>query len=266
MQQDTTAWSIEPAVEIATARTVLSQDRIANAYALSDLEPPYDGYSSVAIARRDGVTAAACLVVHHPSFTGLVTHGASEGVRAILGAIDLPETTHLDLPEAHRPLVEAFYDFADPHRRRLMAVTAPCFRPASRPPLPAVRLDSSDLPDLLELYAGYAENAFHPDQLAYGVFCGVRDGGRLVAAAGTPGLALQSGIAIVTSVFTRPEARNRGLGAAVTSAVTAVLFALGCYDVCLDVELSNAVAIRLYERLGFRLHSLRWQGMATRRG
>src|SRR5205823_5023358 len=108
-------------------------------------------------------------------------------------------------------------------------------------------------------------SAFHPAQLEHGVFYGVREGGRLVAAGGTSGLALCSGVAIVTSVYTQPEARRRSLGTAVTSAITAALFSLGCRDTCLDVETTNAEAIRVYERLGFRLHSHRWQGEAVRK-
>ena len=255
-------WVVQLTVDRATARAVLSQDRVANVYALSDLEPPYDRYTTVAVASRNGSAEAACLVVRHPAFTGIVTHGHVADLQTVLATIRLPQMTHLDIPIVHRALIDHHCSFTDAHERQLMAVTASTFRAV--PQLPnIVRLGNADLNDLVDLYAGYQASAFHPAQLEHGVFFGAREEGRLVAAAGTPGLALQAGIAIVTSVFTRLEARRHGFGAMVTSAVTRALFALGCRDVCLDVEADNTVAQRLYERLGYQLHSTRWQGEAV---
>jgi GNAT superfamily N-acetyltransferase len=101
---------------------------------------------------------------------------------------------------------------------------------------------SDDLPALLDLYPGYRDNAFQPDQLAGGVFYGVRDGGCLVAAAGTQVTSARYGIAAVGSIFTRPEARRRGFGAAVTSAVVAELLAGFCRDAILNVAAANEPA------------------------
>jgi GNAT superfamily N-acetyltransferase len=257
MHCEASNWLVQPCIGIASARAALCQDPIANVYALGDLEPPYDRYTTVAVAERDGIVEAACLVVRHPAFTGIVTHGAVDGLRAILATIELPDPTHLDLPDDHRSTVERFYTFTEPHHRRLTAVDTHSFRPPTEHTPGLERLGPDDLDDLIDLYTAYDASGFHPAQLEHGVFYGVREGGRLVAAGSTPGLALRSGVAIVTSVYTRPEARRRGFGAAVTSAITAELFSLGCRDVCLDVETTNAEAIRVYERFGYRLHSHR---------
>lgn len=265
MTERSTGWIVEVDVGPGVARGVFSEDRIANAYALSDLEPPYDRHTTVAVARRDGVAEAACLVVRHPDFTGIVTHGAADALPAMLAAIDLPAKPHIDAPDDHRPALERFYAFTAPRRWRLMAVDARSFRPVTSRPSGLVRLGAEDYRRLVDLYDGYEESAFHMAQLQCGVFYGVREGERLVAAGGTAGVAHESGIAVVVSVFTRPEARRRGLGAAVTSAISAELFDLGCRDVCLDVEVTNAAAVRLYERMGFRTHGLRWRGPAARR-
>ena len=244
---------------------MLSQDRVANVYALTDLEPPYESYTTVAVAQDDQGGTAACLVVRHPAFTGVVTHGNSDGVRLLLASIELPKETFLDVPAAHRPVFEQRFVFTDPHERLLMAVRPDTLYSASVTAAAPVRLGPADLEDLIDLYAGYEASAFHPAQLEYGVFCGIREGARLVAAGGTPGLALRSATAVVTSVFTRPEARRRGFGAAITGAVTEALFALGCDIVSLDVEVDNLAARRIYERLGYQAHSIRLQGAAMLR-
>jgi len=265
MTVSATDWVVDGDAGPDLARAVLSQDCIANAYALCDLEPPFDRYTTVAVATCGGGDEAACLVVRHPDFTGIVTYGHADGLRAILDTIELPAATHVDLPDAHRPIVERFYAFTQPHQRQQMAVNAWTFRPVSGAPHGLVRLGVEDHGRLVELYAEYEESVFYAAELQGGVFYGVREEDRLVAAGGTVGVARESGVAVVVGVFTRPEARRRGLGMAVTSAITAECFALGCWDVCLDVEVTNGAAIRTYERLGFRAHSRRWQGMAERR-
>ncbi|MGH2586570.1 MAG: GNAT family N-acetyltransferase, partial [Dehalococcoidia bacterium] len=252
------AWVVDGNGDFDLACAVLSRDRIANAYALCDLEPPFDRYTTVAVAACSGEAAAACLVVRHPEFTGIVTYGHAEGVHAALGTVDLPAVTHVDLPAGHRPIVERFYAFTQPRQRRVMAVNAGTFRPVSGRPRGLVRLGVEDYTRLVDLYAEYEDGVFYRAQLEQGVFYGVQEGDCLVAAGGTVGMARKCGIAVVADVFTRPEARRRGFGMVVTSAITAECFALGCWDVSLDVNVTNGAAIRTYERLGFRAHSRRW--------
>ena len=85
---------------------------------------------------------------------------------------------------------------------------------------------------------------------------GVRDGsGRLVAcAAHTENV---PGVPHLASVATDPAVRGRGLGAAVTAALTRRLLAAGAPAVTLGMYADNDVARRLYGRLGFvRAHAL----------
>lgn len=55
----------------------------------------------------------------------------------------------------------------------------------------------------------------------------------------------------ITNVATHPRARRQGLGRAVVQALMNESLALGLNDVYLEVRLSNAPAIALYESLGF---------------
>ncbi len=57
--------------------------------------------------------------------------------------------------------------------------------------------------------------------------------------------------AFLSTIVTAAPLRGRGLGAAVTAALTRRLFVGGAASVALGVYCDNAGAIRLYERLGF---------------
>ncbi|GAB3589051.1 hypothetical protein GCM10027446_00430 [Angustibacter peucedani] len=79
---------------------------------------------------------------------------------------------------------------------------------------------------------------------------GVRaDDGRLVACAARQ--VVGPGVPHLASIATRPDVRGQGLGAAVTAAATRRGFDDGAPVVTLGMYADNAVARRLYERLGF---------------
>jgi predicted GNAT family acetyltransferase len=93
---------------------------------------------------------------------------------------------------------------------------------------------------------------------------GVRDDddGRLVAcAAHTEPV---PGVPHLASIATRPAARGRGLGAAVTAAVTRAPLEAGRPVVTLGMYSDNAVARRLYHRLGYTC-THRWSSRRLRR-
>ncbi len=60
------------------------------------------------------------------------------------------------------------------------------------------------------------------------------------------------GVARIGPVFTPPEHRGRGYGAAVTAAAARLLLAGGAPEVMLMTDRANPVANRVYARLGFR--------------
>ena len=92
---------------------------------------------------------------------------------------------------------------------------------------------------------------FTPGMLRHGVYYGVREGGAIVAAAGTHVLAERESVAAIGNVYTRRDRRGRGLGAQVSGAVVTELLGLGIRTIVLNVAESNAAAMRVYERLGF---------------
>ncbi len=84
-----------------------------------------------------------------------------------------------------------------------------------------------------------------------------------MAAAGPHLVSPTYGVAAVGNVFTHPDYRGRGYGTLTTSAVVAELLGLGMRDVVLNVEQANAVAVRLYERLGFERYCPFLEGPAS---
>lgn len=74
--------------------------------------------------------------------------------------------------------------------------------------------------------------------------------GQPVSSAGIA--ALVGGVARVGAVYTPPEHRNRGYGAAVTVATTRLAFDYGANSVILFTDLANPTSNALYARLGYR--------------
>jgi ribosomal protein S18 acetylase RimI-like enzyme len=253
-------WTIEPDADHATAAAVFAADRIANGFALADLAPPFAKYSTVAMARRgDGPPAAACLLLRHPAFTTLVAHGDPDGLAALAATLDFPHVMEFAVWPAHLPVFARYFSLTIIEEMTRMVLVGATGRQPDHRAVNPVRLSPDDVPALLALYEAYPESVFRPGLVEHGVFYGVREGARLVAAGGTHIVAQSVGIAALGNIFTLPEARGRGYGSAITAAVVRELQALSCRDIFLNVARSNVGAIRVYERLGFRTHSHFWQ-------
>jgi ribosomal protein S18 acetylase RimI-like enzyme len=129
----------------------------------------------------------------------------------------------------------------------------------------ALRLLPIEIGDLNRLY-GYGFTAWLPaDAIANGVYYGIRDGGRLVAAAGTHVISAEAGLAAVGNVLTHPDYRGRGFAKLTTSAVTQELLR-SCTEVVLNVRSDNPPAIAAYRALGYRQHAIFEERLARRRG
>ena len=91
---------------------------------------------------------------------------------------------------------------------------------------------ANDLNELVELYNrrdGQEKEGtfFSPAQVVAGRYFGIRDNGRLVAAAGTHLVNRIESVAAIGNVFCLPDYRRQGLGARVTSAVVNALIKEG---------------------------------------
>jgi ribosomal protein S18 acetylase RimI-like enzyme len=267
MDAQQAGWNVTLDAPDDVAYAVLARDRVWNCFVIADLAPPFRSYSQVALAwRAEGDEVAACLVVRHPAVRVLSPYGALDGVTALLEQIDLPERTLVQIQALHVPAIERHYRFPDGLVEMLrMAVTpATLVVPESAPAERIELLEPADLHALSALYRMYPGSVFRPDLLEHGVFVGVRDGDRLVAAGGTHVLAEAYGIAVLGNIFTDPDARGWGLATAVTARLVTELLARGCPDVVLNVHAENSAAIHVYTRLGFHTHARFWTGQAER--
>lgn len=112
-------------------------------------------------------------------------------------------------------------------------------------------LDERHLDAIRGLAAEVGAPMFSPAAFAMGTFAGVLDGGRLVSLAGTRGSTRTT--REVVAVATVPERQGEGLATRTVDAVRASVRATGRTP-WLQVLPDNVRAVRLYERLGFRVH------------
>jgi ribosomal protein S18 acetylase RimI-like enzyme len=123
-----------------------------------------------------------------------------------------------------------------------------------------VELGDDDLDDLAELLrVSSPRTSAQAGDPSVRTWFGVRDGaGSLVACAADHEQV--PGVRHLRAIATHPSFRGRGLGADVTAAATRAGLAAGADAVTLGMYADNAVARRMYERLGFRVG----QAFATR--
>ncbi|TDC47451.1 GNAT family N-acetyltransferase [Jiangella ureilytica] len=135
--------------------------------------------------------------------------------------------------------------------------TAPDRRPGEAA---VAELGDDDLDDLAELLrASSPRTSAQPGDPSVRAWFGVRDGaGTLVACAAEHEQV--PGVRHLRAIATHPSFRGRGLAADVTAAATRAALAAGANAVTLGMYADNAVARRLYLRLGFRVG----QAFATR--
>jgi predicted GNAT family acetyltransferase len=111
-------------------------------------------------------------------------------------------------------------------------------------------LNSEDVPQMLSLTALTEPGPFRKRTIEFGGYRGIRDSELLVAMTGQR-LSL-TGFTEVSAVCTHPEYRGRGYAIALVSAVAQTIFARG-ETPFLGVRQDNTPAIKLYEKLGFKI-------------
>lgn len=113
-----------------------------------------------------------------------------------------------------------------------------------------VRLGSADVPEMLDLVERTKPGPFLPRTVELGVYLGIRFGGALVAMAGER--LHPPGWTEISAVCTDPAYHGRGLATRLVLAIAAGIRDRG-ETPFLHASAANTDAIRLYERLGFRL-------------
>jgi ribosomal protein S18 acetylase RimI-like enzyme len=123
------------------------------------------------------------------------------------------------------------------------------------PPVAALPLGTTDIPEMLELTAATEPGPFSPQTIQMGSYFGIRaSDGRLVAMAGER---LQStAFAEISAVCTLPEFRGRGYARALVTFIAAQILAAGKTPF-LHVKTENEAKV-VYQKIGFRLRAEIW--------
>jgi uncharacterized protein (DUF1697 family)/GNAT superfamily N-acetyltransferase len=251
-------------IDPSLIRRVLERDRPWAVYALGDLSPGYAEHCRWLVSPDEPRALVLLYARFEPPI--LFAMGPPQRLKALMGEVD-PPVVSLHVRAEALPVVRARYPRAEIRPMWRMVVDAGTFRPAAADgvsPLAAADVDS-----ITRLYAegrrrGEGPDYFDPSMVEPGIFRGVFEGDELVAVAGTHLVVPSEGVGAVGNVYTRHDRRGRGLGGRVTSAVVEAALARGAGTVVLNVDPGNAAAVRVYQRLGFRLYCDFLQGLAFR--
>lgn len=242
-------------------RAFFERDRFVSAYALADLDHANVDTARWWVARRERDIVAAALLVEVLPFRPCFAMGETEGLAAVFRGLSEPRLI-VAAPPAARLAIEQAYRFERVDRMQRMVVDLRSFQP--RVAHDARRLGPEDLVDVIDLYGEASRTYFTPERLSREIYCAVYVDGRIASAAGTHVRSKDADIAAVGNVLTRMPYRGRGMATSVTSAVTEIALTEH-RDVVLNVREDNAVAISVYERLGYRSHARFVEGPAVRR-
>ncbi len=243
-------------------RSFLSTDRAWADYALGDLEPGLFEQADWFGAEDQGALTAVVMIYHglQPPICFLM--GDTRGLDLILAeCVHLPEIG-LSVRDEHLPVLDKYYCDNGTWPMWKMALEAADFQSVAGE---TFDITLADVPDLRALYAFGGGDAFSPEEITRGVFCGIRQAGQLIAVAGTHVVSDNGCVAALGNVMTHPDWRGRGLASSATSAVVARLIDRGVSTIGLSVSRENAAAIRVYEKLGFKKHVAFREGNAVRK-
>jgi GNAT superfamily N-acetyltransferase len=184
--------------------------------------------------------------------------GRAEGTRAILEAAgQLPSELYAVCPHEHLPAFERWYRFERPIEMQRMAL--PSGADVPEPELSAEQLKPEHLPEILSLLRSEGMR-LDPVQLHGGRYFGVRHHGELVSVAAAHFVSRRRGMAFIGNIVTRPDRRGRGFARAAMLRLIHELRPLAP-AICLDVNVANEGAAKLYETLGFAPRSRHLEGL-----
>ncbi len=229
---------------------VFADDRETHVYGLADLEEPYWSHSRWFRAGPAVVGVVSTGTAWQTLYA--MSRTAPQETLDLLASVqaDIPAGTWVTGPMGMYRAVSATRDCRDVGVHRRMVLDDLVVPPGSSDAMP---LTEEDVDAAIDLYASDEGGAFFlPAMLATNPFVGIWEQDRLVAAAGTHVASRRYGVAAVGAVITRPSHRGRGLATVVTAALCEQI--VDDYEtIGLNVEESNLAALRVYERLGFRL-------------
>ena len=244
---------------IDPAQVRLLDDPIEMVYQVGVSEPPYSQFATwVGWPALCPEAAVVFYEIAEPAIAFCM--GQPEGIRAIFEtARELPHRLYAVGPQAHLDELSRWYRFGKTNRMQRMVRAADVAVPQAR----AARALSPD--DLHEIIEVLAPQGMRVDlmQLHHGNYFGVRHEERLASVAAAHFVSSSRSLAFVGNMATRPEFQRQGFA---TAAIEGLLNELTAkVDLfCLDVDVSNEAAVKLYETLGFAPRCQHVEGLGQR--
>ena len=225
----------------------------AHLYALADLEEPYWS-ASTWYRRGDAVVGVVGLPDPGSTTIYAVSTRAPDATLQLLTELahHLESGVLITAPLGLGRALEAIGPVAWHRRyRRFVLESVEGLPDVADIDEPIVPLGTDDRAEIETLYATDPGAAFFlPNMLEDDSFVGIREGGELVAVAGTHVLSETQRLAAIGGVLTKPTHRGRGFGRAVSAAVIERIRPR--VDLIgLNTAIRNAAALRVYESLGF---------------
>ena len=181
--------------------------------------------------------------------TSILTRGLPEVVEEILDKVNYKKAFFI-IPKEHEKLVKERYNLSDVGGFELMYTTRQRFKPTYIEQVEELNIKNLDEVDFFLKKHGV--KAWSPEQLNLWPFYCIRKNLKIVSIAGTLAVYKKTpGAALIGNVYTKKEHRRRGYASAVSSALTSKLLEHLKY-VTLWVREENAVAVSLYEKLGYQ--------------
>lgn len=231
--------------------SLLGRHPVQNAWAIQDLSR-FAGASKLHFV-EDGGSLTYLLISGHPSTRRgaptIILGGRPEAAAPLITA-HLPATPWImrETPSTFAPLVQKAAPQAVVSRMRRMEVTRESFKPTAAR-YPTRKLVEDDATSLAEFFGDTSGSAHgYKYWLRDGYVFGAFDGDKLGAIATA---IVQSAEAwVLVGIETRKDLRGKGLGSAVTAAMTAAGLER-VKTVSLTVATDNAPALAVYRKLGF---------------
>ncbi len=242
-------------------RALLAPEGAYAAYALAQLAPSLFTHSEWWSA--SGPTGRAT-VLHSRGGLGraMVTFGDAAALDVLLGLHPGPRFCFASFRPDHREVMQRHFMLSRHELMVRMSIGKETFRPVEGE---TVRLQGRDIGRINRLYSVEGGPASYTSRhVDHGVYYGVIVDDRLVSIAGTHVDSPGERVAVVGNVLTHPRYRGGGLATIATSAVTQALLE-HCDLVTLTVEASNAPALAVYAKLGYRQECTLYEVTAVRK-
>jgi ribosomal protein S18 acetylase RimI-like enzyme len=242
-----------PPADAARLRRLVAEDPLLSFYlALAEAEAARgEDASFVLLGRARGGAALGA------RFDGLTVFSTA----GVLEADDLrrllrwPGRLELHLTAAHHALLAGLPARGLGPPRHMLAMQAPAEGAAADPD--AVLLDWAGFAEAAAMMAAHNPETVLSARMAALPFVAIREGGRIIALAGTIGVA--EGTALVGHFLTLPEAHGRGLARRLARHLRWHFARQGLRRLLLATTEDNRAACRAYRSAGFSVSGWRWQ-------